>query len=150
MNLKNKKDFIIILITVLWAAVVVLGWKNMYMTGLFTGIVLMILHLMLGASVKGVLSKKFFVYPILCWAVLWGISFYMSYYHANIFAGKVPDFTILGFHPSFGWTVLTYWLGGVATLTIGFNALKSEWLSEEDWNEFKEKINTIEEKEGGC
>jgi hypothetical protein len=61
----------------------------------------------------------------------------------------MPDFTILGFHPSFSWTVILYWIGGVLTLTLGFVALKDEWLSEKDWEEFKGKVQKIDERQKG-
>jgi hypothetical protein len=66
-----------------------------------------------------------------------------------MFAGVMPDFTILGFHPSFSWTVILYWIGGVLTLTLGFVALKDEWLSEKDWEEFKGKVQKIDERQKG-
>lgn len=148
MNIEKKKDVLIVLIALLWVSIAILGWKNMYMTGLFLSVALMLLHLVLGASVKGVLSKKFFVYPIVIWAVLWCLSFYLSNYYGELFAGQKPTFNILGFHPSFAWTVLTYWIGGVLTLTLGFVKFKDEWLSEAKWEEFKQKVKIIDEKEG--
>ena len=35
------------------------------------------------------------------------------------------------------------------TLTLGFKFFKDEWLSEEDWDNFKKKIENIEKEERG-
>lgn len=80
------------------------------------------------------------------WAILWVLSFILSDYHGKLFTGTMPSFTILGFHPSFAWTVITYWIGGVLTLTLGFVLYKDLWLSDEDWNNFIKKIGQIDGK----
>lgn len=95
---------------------------------------------------QGVLNKKFFTYPLMVWAILWVLSFILSDYHGKLFTGTMPSFTILGFHPSFAWTVITYWIGGVLTLTLGFVLYKDLWLSDEDWNNFIKKIGQIDGK----
>lgn len=148
MNIEKQKDLMIVLIALIWVIIAIAGWNNMYMVGLYLSVLLMFLHLVLGASVKGVISKKFLFYPIIIWAALWVISFALSNYYGNLFAGQTPTFNILGFHPSFAWTVLTYWLGGVLTLTLGFVKLKDEWLSDSDWDEFRKKVQSIDEKKG--
>jgi hypothetical protein len=66
-----------------------------------------------------------------------------------MFEGIMPTFTILGFHPSFSWTIILYWIGGVLTLTLGFVKLKDEWLSEQDWEEFKKNVKKIDERQKG-
>ncbi|HCX03627.1 MAG TPA: hypothetical protein DHM42_04005 [Clostridiales bacterium] len=149
MDIQGKRTPIIIAIALLWAAITVLGWYEMYMPGLFLGVILMFLHMVLGVSIKNKVSKKFLIYPLLPWAVIWAVSFYLSDIHSKMFAGVMPDFTILGFHPSFSWTVILYWIGGVLTLTLGFVALKDEWLSEKDWEEFKGKVQKIDERQKG-
>lgn len=146
MDLSNKKTGMIVLIGILWIVITVLGWKEQYMAGMYLGIVLMLLHMMLGTAKGGKLSSKMIIYPFLIWALLWIVSFTLSKYYADIFAQMTPSFNILGLHPSFAWTILTYWIGGILTLTIGFILLKDEWLSEKDWQEFKEKIQMIEDK----
>jgi len=147
MDLSDKRTGIVVLIGVLWMIITVLGWKEQYLAGMYLGVILMLLHLMLGAAKNGKLSSILFVYPFILWAVLWCASFFLSNHYADQFSGVIPDFTILGFHPSFAWTILTYWIGGVLTLTIGFILYKDEWLSEKDWQEFKEKIHMIEQSE---
>jgi hypothetical protein len=144
MNLREKNDLLIILIGILWAAIVYMGWENVSIPAMYLGVVLMFLHMMLGVSKKGILSKKLIVFPLIPWAILWIVSFYLSDYYSALFAGQMPNFTILGFHPSFSWTVLTYWIGGMLTLTLGFVINKDEWLSEQDWEDFKKRIKEIE------
>lgn len=146
MDLSNKKTGMIILIGILWIVITVLGWKEQYIAGMYLGVVLMLLHMMLGAAKGSKLSSKMIIYPFLIWAALWIVGFSLSKYYADIFAQITPNFTILGLHPSFAWTILTYWIGGILTLTIGFILLKDEWLSEKDWEEFKQKIQMIENK----
>lgn len=148
MNLSDKKTAIIIIIGFLWMTITVLGWKGYYMAGMYLGVLLMLLHMMLGTAKQGKLSLKMFIYPLCIWGVLWCMSFGLSKFYADMFTGTIPDFKILGLHPSFAWTVITYWLGGVATLTLGFIVFKDEWLSEKDWKKFKEKIQAIEQSGG--
>ncbi len=143
MNISDKRTGIMILIAVLWVVITVLGWTNRFVPAMFLGVVLMFLHMLLGAANKGKLKASFLLYPLGLWVVLWILSFALSWYFSKEFSGRIPDFTILGFHPSFAWTVLTYWLGGVATLTIGFVVLKDQWLSQEDWDDFTKKIEEL-------
>lgn len=143
MEIGSKKNGIIIFSTILWVVITLCGWSGHWFVGLISSVVLMLVYMMLGACKEGELNKKLFVYPLLSWAVLWSIGFYFSKYYADVFAGKMPDFTILGFHPSFAFTILTYWIGGVLTLTLGFYFLADYWLSDEDWNNFKKKIESM-------
>lgn len=143
MNISDKRTGIVVLISVLWVVITILGWTNRFMTAMFLGVVLMFLHMLLGSANKGKVKPAFLFYPLGIWAALWVLSFALSWYFSNTFAGTVPDFTILGFHPSFAWTILTYWLGGVATLTIGFVMYKDHWLSKQDWDEFLARIEEL-------
>jgi hypothetical protein len=45
--------------------------------------------------------------------------------------------------------VLTYWIGGVLTLNIGFLLYRDLWLSDDNWEEFREKAARVNEEEGG-
>ena len=104
------------------------------------GVVLMLIHIVLGAAHHDKLSKSFFRYPVLIWAIFWITSFLLSWYFSNKFAGQTPNFTILGFHPSFAPTVFLYWLGGMFTLSLGLYLKRDEWLSEKDWEEFRASV----------
>ena len=63
------------------------------------------------------------------WAGVWLVSFALAEYFARSFAGSAPDFTILGLHPSFACIVFGYWVGGVATLTVGFSRRRRLWMT---------------------
>jgi len=147
MDISGKRTGIIVLIGILWIIITLMGWQEHYMAGMYLGVVLMLLHMILGSSKGGRISTKMLVYPLMIWGILWCASFFLSRYYADLFAGKIPDFTILGFHPSFAWTIFAYWLGGIATLTFGFILFKDEWLSEKDWDEFKEEIKLLKQSE---
>ena len=142
-DLKGKETFLNILLALLWVLITILGATGHYLAGMITGVVLMLIYMMLGASRNGKLNTSFFIYPLLPWAILWILSFILSDYYSAVFAGVKPDFTILGLHPSFAWTVLTYWIGGMVTLGYGYKKQSKYWLSDEDWNAFKEKISKL-------
>ncbi|GAA0177710.1 hypothetical protein SH2C18_08880 [Clostridium sediminicola] len=143
MKIGDKRTGIFLVITSLWVFITISGWVGTWFIGMISSVILMLLYMMLGASKEGKLNKKLFLYPLLSWAVLWSVGFYFSKYYAEVFAGKMPSFTILGLHPSFSFIILTYWIGGVLTLTVGFYFFSDSWLSDEDWNNFKKKIQSI-------
>lgn len=145
MDIKKNQTSIWIAIAVLWIVCIVTGTTGHFVVGMVAGVPLMLLHMMLGISKKGVVSKKFFFYPLLIWAVLWIASFILSGYYADLFAGVMPTFTVLGLHPSFAPTIFLYWIGGQLTLNLGFYLLQDEWLSKQDWEEFCAKAKKIKE-----
>lgn len=138
---------IIIATTALWVVINVLGWLGHHMMGMYLGVILMLLYMIMGIAKNGVVSKKFLTYPLLVWAVLWIVSFFLADYYAVKFAGMMPTFNIFGFHPSFAAIIFLYWIGGMLTLTIGFIVYKDDWMTENDWENFKTKIQAIEEEE---
>jgi hypothetical protein len=148
MKLSEKSiTTIIVITTILWAVINVLGWLGSHMAGFYLAVVLMLLYMTLGVANKGVVSKKFLIYPLLIWGGTWIVSFFFADYYGTKFAGIMPSFTVLGFHPSFASVVFLYWVGGMLTLTLGFILFKNEWMSDQDWNNFKEKIRAIKEEE---
>ncbi|WFA10040.1 hypothetical protein [Tissierella sp. Yu-01] len=148
MKLSEKNvTTIIIITTVLWAVINVLGWLGNAMLGMYLGVVLMLLYMILGIAKNGVVSKKFLSYPLIPWAIIWVISFYLADLYALKFTGVIPSFTVLGFHPSFASTIILYWIGGMLTLTLGFMVYRDEWLTKEDWDSFLKKIEDIKEEE---
>lgn len=145
MNIAKNKSAIWAIIAVLWLACLFLGTSGHFVIGMCLGVLLMMLHMMLGVAKNGVVSKKFFIYPILIWAVLWCVSFILSGYFATAFSGTVPSFTFLGFHPSFAPTVFLYWIGGQLTLNLGFYLCRDEWLTADEWDDFCKKAHAIKE-----
>jgi hypothetical protein len=149
MDLSSKKTAIIVITTILWLTINFLGWNDYYLVSMYLGVVLMLLYMMLGIAKQGILSKKLFFYCLIPWAVIWAASFTLADYYAALFAGAMPSFTILGFHPSFASIVVGYWIGGMLTLTLMYYNLKDEWLSQKDWDDFVKKIASIDETEKG-
>lgn len=145
MNISKANTGIIVAIAALWIACIVLGTKGHFVIAMCLGVILMFLHMLLGLADNGVVSKKFLIYPVIIWAVLWLLSFILSGYYATKFAGTMPDFTFLGLHPSFAPTVFLYWIGGQLTLNLGLFLFSDEWLSEAKWNDFCEKARKIRE-----
>ncbi len=136
MDISSKRTPVMVLIALLWLACVVLGTVGHFVLAMCLGVVLMFLHMMLGVSKKGVVSKKFFLYPMLIWAILWLVAFVGAGYYFDLFNGVMPTFTILGFHPSFAFTIFLYWIGGQLTLNLGLYLYQDEWLSQADWDAF--------------
>lgn len=149
MDLSSKKTAIVIITTALWLIITYLGWNNVYLVSMYLGVVLMLLYMMLGVAKQGKLSKKLLYFCLIPWAIVWTVSFYLADYYAALFAGVMPSFTVLGFHPSFAATVVGYWIGGMLTLTAMYMTYKDEWLSKKDWEDFLEKIQEIKETEKG-
>ena len=145
MDIRKHKTLIWILIAILWIVCIVTGTTGHFVIGLVAGVPLMFLHMMLGIAKGGVVSKKFLIYPMVIWAVLWIVSFILSGYWADAFMGAMPSFTILGFHPSFAPTIFLYWIGGQLTLNLGFYLFQDEWLSQKEWDDFCEKAKSIKE-----
>ena len=145
MDIKKHSTLIWVMIAALWLVIIVLGTMGHFVIGMCLGVALMFLHMMLGISKGGKVSRKFLIYPMVIWAVLWLASFILSGYYADLFAGVMPTFTVLGLHPSFAPTIFLYWIGGQLTLNLGFYLLQDEWLSEKDWEDFCAKAKKIKE-----
>lgn len=145
MNISNKRTAIWIVIAVLWIVVIVLGTIGHFVLGMVLSVPLIALHFMLGAAKKGVVSKKFLIYPVIIWSVVNIVAFILCGYWADAFAGIMPPFTILGFHPSFAPVMLLYWIGGLLTLALGYYLCRDEWMSQKDWDEFCEVAKRIRE-----
>ncbi|MBR0093505.1 MAG: hypothetical protein IJP92_17600 [Lachnospiraceae bacterium] len=147
MDITKYKTLFAVLIAALWIACIVLGTTGHFVIAMCLGVPLMMLHILLGVARNGKIPMRFFIYPILIWAVLWVVSFILSGYYADMFAGQEPAFTVLGLHPSFAPTVFLYWIGGQLTLNLGLYLRQDDWLSEKDWEEFCEKVHNMKEEE---
>lgn len=145
MDISRYKTPLAVLIAILWIACIVTGTLGHFVVGMCLGVVLMLLHMLLGVAKGGVVSRKFLIYPIMIWAVLWIVGFILSGYYGNLFAGVMPTFTVFGLHPSFAPTIFLYWIGGQLTLNLGFYLLRDEWLSQKDWDDFCEKVHQLKE-----
>ncbi|SFI29366.1 hypothetical protein SAMN05192551_11114 [Tindallia magadiensis] len=146
-DMKDRKTMLVLLITLCWVLITFSGWFGYWFFGLCLAVVLMLLHMVLGSVQNDQLSKKMLIYPLLSWTVLWLVGFYIAEHYAQAFEGVMPSFTVLGFHPSFGAIIIAYWIGGLLTLTVGLNLYASEWLSEDSWNDFKAKIEKLNQEQ---
>lgn len=146
MNIKGKENTIMFLIALLWIGCFILALTDHYLLAMEFSILLMGLHLILGVAKDGIVSKSLLMFPIIPWAIVWAVGFYLAYSNAIKFDGIIPTTTFGGFHPSFGPVVYLYWIGGMLTLAIGFYFKKDEWLSESEWENFKSKVEKIQGK----
>ena len=146
MNIKNKETHLILVSTLMWVGVMLSGWYGQWFVGMFLGILIMFVYMVMGSAKNGIVSRKLLGYPLVSWLALWSAGFYFIEKYAVQFEGTLADFTILGFHPSFAFVILFYWVGGVLTLTVGLNVFKDEWLSDKEWESFKEQIKSIDDR----
>lgn len=142
MNIKNKVTQITVMTGIIWTALPLLGWLGLWYPALFLSVLLMALYLILGTARNGVVHRKM-LFLILGFGSSWCLAFALGQHHAEMFMDRAPSFTILGFHPSFFWILLFYWLGGVASLSLGYFWFADAWLSKSDWDEFLKKIQKI-------
>lgn len=140
---------VILLIGALWVVITALGLLGSWFPALLLSVVLMAAHLVLGSAHNGRIRLAFLIHPILTWATVWVVSFVLAEFFARTFAGVRPDFTILGLHPSFACIVFGFWLGGVATLTVGFSRRRTLWMTDEQWDEFTDEVARLNEENSG-
>ena len=152
MEITKWKKWLIILSTLLWCVVTVLGWKDEnYLICLVLSVFIMGSYLILGSANKGVLKKRFFIYPILVWAVVWIVAFVFAAYFSELYAGVTPPL-IFGLHPSLACIMGGFWMGGLLTILLGWRLNKDELMSSDDWDEFVKKIQDLkkQEEKGGA
>lgn len=146
MDISKQKTPIVVAIAVLWLVCVMLGSTGHFVWGMVLGVPLIGLHFMLGVARQGVVSRRFFRFCIIPWAVLMAATFILCGYYADLFKGVMPGFSILGMHPSFAPVILTYWLGGLLTVSLGYYLLRQEWLSEQEWDAFCKRAKDIRDR----
>lgn len=127
---------VVLLIGALWLAITVLGLVGWWFPALLLSVPLMVGHVVLGSSHKGRIRPALLFHPILTWAAVWLASFVLAEVFARLYAGSPPAFTVFGLHPSFACIVFGFWIGGVATLTVGFSRRRRLWMSDAQWDEF--------------
>ncbi|MDR2051218.1 MAG: hypothetical protein LBQ63_05550 [Deltaproteobacteria bacterium] len=98
------------------------------------------LYMLLGSLRRGKVDLVFFIFPICTFFVCWVLGFYLAQREALLFFDRMPDYTILGFHPSFFWIVLLYWIGGIFILGFGIFKLRDRWLAPDEWEAFRKKM----------
>lgn len=127
----------------LWLVMVGLAAMGHWLAALYTLLPLLLIYGVLGSSHKGRFDLRLVAFPTLIWILLWASAFAFGNYYAVVFSGQAPDFTILGFHPSFAAIVVLFWIVPTLLMGFGFEAVKDRWLSRERWDEFVKHIGEL-------
>jgi hypothetical protein len=139
MDFRKLQTPLVLAIGVLWTCMTVLAGLGHWFAGLFVLLAMLLLFLLLGATRRGRLDAALFA-CVLLFVALWALAFGLAGRHAAEFGQRLPDWTLLGFHPSFAWIVLLYWLAATVVLALGYYFLRRRWLSEDDWQEFLKQV----------
>jgi hypothetical protein len=138
---------------ILWLLMVGLAGAGHWLAALYVLLVLLLSYSVLGALHDGVVDLRLVAFPTGVWLMMWAAAFALGDYFAEAFAGRAPDFTILGFHPSFAAIIVLFWIVPTLLMGFGFEAMKDRWLSQERWDDFVRRVHdqTAEnsEDEGG-
>lgn len=114
-----------------------------WLAALYVLLGLLLIYGVLGSSHKGRFDLRLVVFPTLVWIMMWAVAFGLGTHYAEIFAGRPPDFTILGFHPSFAAIIVLFWVVPTLLMGFGFEAVKDRWLSQERWDDFVRRIHEV-------
>lgn len=142
--MNRKADTILITLSaVLWLVMVGLAASGRWLAALFTLLPLLLIYGVLGSSHKGRFDLRLVAFPTLVWIAMWAAAFTFGNHYAEVFAGQHPEFTVLGFHPSFAAIIVLFWLVPTLLMGFGFEAVKDRWLSRERWEHFVQRINEL-------
>jgi len=143
MNTSRIETLLMITSAVLWLVMVGLAGAGHWLAALYVLLGLLLIYGVLGSSHKGQFDLRLVAFPTLVWIVMWAAAFGLGTHYAEIFAGRPPDFTILGFHPSFAAIVILFWVVPTLLMGFGFEAVKDRWLSQERWDDFVRRIHEV-------
>ncbi len=149
--MKNgRTDTLLIIVSgLLWLAMVGLAAAGHWFAGLFALLGLLLVYGVLGSSHKGRFDLKLVAFPSLVWIAMWAAAFLVGNHYAELFAGREPEFTVFGFHPSFAAIVVLFWVVPTLLMGFGFEAVKDRWLSQERWDEFLRGAHDADENNDG-
>lgn len=125
----------------LWLVMVGLAGAGHWLAALYVLLGLLLIYGVLGSSHKGRFDLRLVAFPSLVWLLMWAAAFGLGTYFSEAFAGQHPDFTILGFHPSFAAIIVLFWLLPTLLMGFGFEAVKDRWLSQERWDDFVRRVH---------
>ena len=134
---------------VLWLLMVGLAGAGHWLAALYVLLVLLLSYSVLGALRDGVVDLRLVAFPTLVWLMMWAAAFALGDYFAEAFAGRAPDFTILGFHPSFAAIIVLFWIVPTLLMGFGFEAVKDRWLSSGQWEEYLHRVHEAAAEERG-
>ena len=132
----------------LWIATTALAWIGHWFAGMFALLALMACYGLLGITRDGRTSRRLLWFPLVCFLGIWAAGFALAQHEATRFADGGADHTVFGFHPSFAWIVIAYWLGGTLVMTLGFYLRRDSWLSEARWQAFLDAVRDVERESG--
>jgi hypothetical protein len=132
-----------VVIAVCFALTIILCMTGNWFPCFYLATLVITLYMVLGSIKNGKIDTLFLIFPISTFFVLWVIGFTLAQYYAVLFNNIPPSFTILGFHPSFFWVGILYWMGGLLTLATGLVKLSDRWLSAGEWDAFKKAVEQL-------
>ena len=141
MNTSWFETVLVIASAVFWLVMVGLAGTGHWLAALYVLLGLLLIYGVLGSSHKGRFDLRLVAFPSLVWLVMWAAAFGLGNHYADAFAGQHPDFTILGFHPSFAAIIVLFWLLPTLLMGFGFEAVKDRWLSQERWDDFVRRVH---------
>jgi hypothetical protein len=141
MNTSRIETFLMVASAVLWVVMVGLAGAGHWLAALFVLLGLLLIYGVLGTSHKGRFDLRLVAFPTFLWLAMWAAAFWLGDHYAGAFAGRSPDFTILGFHPSFAAIIVLFWLVPTLLMGFGFEAVKDRWLSKERWEDFVRRVH---------
>ena len=133
----------------LWIAMVGLAGAGHWFAGLYALLGLLLIYGVLGSSHKGRFDLRLVAFPAAIWLLMWAAAFWIGNHYAEVYAGREPEFTVLGFHPSFAAIVVLFWIVPTLLMGFGFEAVKDRWLSQERWDEFLRGAHDAEDGKDG-
>ena len=143
MNTAKIETLLVVASAVLWLVMIGLAGVGHWLAALYVLLGLLLIYGVLGSSHKGRFDLRLVAFPTLVWIVMWAAAFGLGTHYAEIFAGRPPDFTILGFHPSFAAIIVLFWVVPTLLMGFGFEAVKDRWLSQERWDDFVRRIHEV-------
>ena len=142
---RNAKTSLITLSAVLWLVMVGLAASEHWLAALYVLLPLLLIYGVLGSSHKGRFDLRLVAFPSLVWIMMWAAAFGLGDHYALAFAGRLPEFTVLGFHPSFAAIIILFWVVPTLLMAFGFEMVKDRWLSQERWDDFVRRVHEIDD-----
>ena len=146
---RTIETLLVIISGILWLLMVGLAAAGEWFAGLLVLLGLLLVYGVLGSSHKGRFDLRLVAFPTLVWLLMWGAAFWLGNHYAEAFAGRAPEFTVLGFHPSFAAVIALFWILPTLLMGFGFEAVKDRWLSQKRWDEFLRRVHDPEDGDAG-
>jgi hypothetical protein len=148
-NATRIETLLVVASAMVWLLMVGLAATGHWLAALFALLPLLLIYGVLGSSHKGRFDLRLVAFPSLVWLLMWAAAFWLGNHYAEAFAGRRPDFTVFGFHPSFAAIIVLFWLLPTLLMGFGFRAVKDRWLSQERWDDFVRRVHQPENEDDG-